>query len=103
MNFDWKSLSLSLIISIIIHGIASFYFLIKSRNELATLMEKIVSEYTTNVSKYLETNKISITIAQGSGFSLEIYILLFVLSFVLITIVSYVLLNYIGKKRKVIK
>ncbi len=100
MNVDWKSLSISLIISIAIHGIAGIYLLIESKNELVTLMKRIVPEYSTNISENLEANKISITIAQGSGFSLEIWILLFVLSFVLLTVISYVALNFIGKKEK---
>ena len=98
MDVDWKSLSISLIISIAIHGIASIYLLIESKNELVTLMKKIASEYSTNISENLEANKISITIAQGSGFSLEIWILLFVLSFVLLTVISYVFLYFMCKK-----
>ncbi len=99
MNVNWKYLSISLIISLLIHGIAGFYVLIKSRNELVTLLEKIVSQNPTNVSEHIEGNKISITLAQGSGFSLEVWILFFVLFFLLITVLSYVIIC-ISAKRK---
>jgi hypothetical protein len=99
MNVNWKYLSSSLIISFLINGISGLYVLIKSRNQLVTYLEKIVSQYPTNVSEHIEGNKISITLAQGSGFSLEIWILFFVLSFVLITILSYVLICLLSKRK----
>ena len=98
MNLNWKSLSISLIISIIIHGIAGIYLLIKSKNELVSIIEKIISENSLNISENINVDKISITIAQGSGFSLEIMILIIVLSFILITSISYFVLNYLEKK-----
>ena len=99
MNVNWKYLSISLTISLLINGITGFYLLIKSRNELVTLLEKIISQYPTNVSEHIEANKISITLAQGYGFSLEMWILFFVLSFVLITVLSYVIICIIEKRK----
>jgi uncharacterized membrane protein len=98
MYVDWKSLSISLIISIIVNGLAGFYVIFEYLNKMTRLINNLLTENLTANLGDTTNNKVAITVAQGQGLSFEIWGLFFVISFVILTIICYLSLNFYKKK-----
>ena len=92
MKIDWKSLSLAFISSMILNGIAGTVVLIDYNERMSNIFDVLDSE---NYSD----DKISITIAKGNSLSYWIWIVIFVFSFIISTIIVYFVINHM-KKRK---
>lgn len=98
MSINWKYLSISIFISIIVNGIALAIILFEYVNKMKMILNYLVSSNFTANSGNITNDKMAITIAQGQGLSFEVGVILFTLSFVTITIVSYFFLKFFSKK-----
>jgi hypothetical protein len=99
MEIDWKSLSISLIISVIVNGVIGIYLLYDYFNRLSSVFEFLVSEYI-KVTSGNNSSYDALTIAGGSPNQFEFWIIVFMVSFVLITTVSYFILHNYNKRKK---
>jgi uncharacterized membrane protein YwzB len=97
-EINWKSLSLSLIISTILHGTILTFFLIQYLNTMSSIFDTILTQMNNSNS----SGKIAFTIAEGQPLiSLWSGILFFSVSYILITIVSYFLIELQNQRKKI--
>lgn len=102
IKINWKHLSYALIISVILNGIAGIILLIDYVGKVSSVFESLFSE-----PEYLEgviPKPLTMTIIAGSYqdsvTAFWIWILIFALSFVFLTLVSYFVIGHINKSRK---
>ena len=100
MEINWKHLSFALIISVIVNGIAGIILLMDYVAKVSSVFESLRSE-----PEYLvgvEPKPLTMTIAVSGHNSVTafwIWILIFGLSFVCLTLISYFLIGYINKRK----
>ena len=98
MEIDWKSLSISLIISIIVNGAIGIYLLNDYLTRISSSFDFLVKEYLQVTSGNNSSNTV-VTIAEGSSNVLYIWLIMLIVSFVLITSICYPILNrYYNRK-----
>jgi len=91
-EINWKSLSLSLIISTILNGTFVSVLLIRYNYYVDILLQTL---------KHLNKPDTSITIATYEPFfSFWIWILIFCISYIFVTMISYYLINYIKQRKR---
>jgi len=96
-GINWKSLSLSLIISTMIHGIILSILLIQYYNTLSLIFNAILS----HINNSNASGKIAFTIAEGKPpIPLWAGILLFSISYILVTMVIYLLIELLKQRKK---
>jgi hypothetical protein len=97
-EINWKSLSLSLIISTIIHGIVLSILLIQYFNTMSLIFDAILS-YINNSNT---SGKIAFTIAEGKPLiPLWAGILLVSIFYILVTMVIYLLIELLKQRKKI--
>lgn len=101
MKINWKYLSFALIISVIVNGIAGIILLMDYVVKVTYVFESLFSE-----PEYLvgvEPKPLTMVIVgsyQDSVTAFLIWILIFALSFVALTLISYFVIGYINKSKK---
>jgi hypothetical protein len=95
-EINWKSLSLSLIISTILNGTALSILLIQYMDIMSSLFHEILS-YINNSNT---SGKITYTIAEGKSIPFWAWILLFSISYIFVTMISYYLIDFQNKRKK---
>jgi len=91
-KINWKSLSLSLIISTILNGTFVSILLIRYDYYIDILLQSL---------KHLNEPDTSVTIATYEPFfPFWVWILIFCISYIFVTMISYYLINYL-KQRKI--
>jgi hypothetical protein len=96
-EINWKSLSLSLIISTIIHGTILTILLIQYLNTMALIFDTILS----HINNSNTSGKIAFTIAEGKPLiPLWAGILIFSVSYILVTMISYLLIESLNRRKK---
>jgi len=97
-EINWKSLSLSLIISTIVHGTILSILLIQYFNTMSLIFDAILS----HINNSNTSGKIAFTIAEGKPLiPLWAGILLFSISYILVTMVSYFLIEFLNQRKKI--
>jgi hypothetical protein len=91
-EINWKSLSLSLIISTILNGTVLSILLIQYMNTMSYLCHEILS--------YNNSSNGSITIAYGKTIPFWIWILIFSISYIFVTMISYYLIQLKNRRKK---
>jgi len=109
-KINWKSLSLSLIISIIINGIVGSILLIEYANRITYYRDKVLSEYMNLWKEYINvisdgssiqnsTFNSSTTIAfTKSSLPFGFWLLIFSFSFILGTLIIYFVMEFRNQK-----
>lgn len=95
-EINWKSLSLSLIISTILNGIAISTFIIQYMDIMSSLFHEILS----NINNSNTTGKIAYTIAEGKSIPFWVGILIISLSYVFVAMISYFLIELQNRRKK---
>lgn len=96
-EINWKSLSLSLIISTILNGTVLSILLIQYINTISYLFHEILS----HINNSINNSKVSVTIAYGKPpipFWAEI--LIFSMSYIFVTMISYLLIELLNRRKK---
>ena len=97
-EINWKSLSLSLIISTILNGTALSIFLIQYMNTVSSLCHGILS-YINNSN--INNSKVAVTIAYGKPpIPFWAGILIFSMCYIFITLISYYLIEFQNQRKK---
>jgi hypothetical protein len=91
-EINWKSLSLSLIISTILNGAAVSILLIQNMNTMSYLFHEILS--------HMNSSNTSVTIAYGKPVPFWIWVLIFSISYIFVTMISYYLINFQNQRKK---
>ncbi len=92
-EINWKSLSLSLIISTILNGTALSILLIQYMNTMSYLFQEILS--------HINNSKTSVTIAYGKPpVPFWAGILIFSMSYIFVTMISYLLIESQNRRKK---
>ena len=95
-EINWKSLSLSLIISTIVNGTILSILLIWYTNTMSVLFHEILSHINnSNIS-----GKTAYTIAYGKPIPVWGGILIFSMSFVVITMITYLIIESLKQRKK---
>ena len=89
MEVNWKSLSFSLIVSIVFHGSVLTVLFFDYVNKVRTIFNNYLSAIGNQTD-----DKISVTLAQGTSYLPELWILLIIVSFVIVTVICYFLFNW---------
>ena len=95
-EINWKSLSLSLIISTILNGTALSILLIQYMDIMSSLFHEILSY----INNSITSGKITYTIAEGKSIPFWAWILLFSISYIFVTMISYYLIDFQNKRKK---
>lgn len=96
-EINWKSLSFSLIISTILHGAVLSILLIWYINTLSSSFHWLLS-YINNSS--INNSKNSVTIAYGNPLPVWAGILIFSMSYIFVTLISYLLIEFQNRRKK---
>jgi len=102
MNIDWKILSVAMIISIIVNGIVGIVVLVDYTVRTSNAFDVLVSDYNRLISETSSEGEISMTMTiVGESVSLLwIWIVLFVCSLVVLTLVFYFSINFLKDRKK---
>ena len=96
-EINWKSLSLSLIISTILNGTALSILLYQYLNTVSILFHEILSHITNENT----SGKIAFTIAEGkSPIPFWAGILIFMASYIVVTMISYLVIESRNRRKK---
>ena len=95
MEVNWKSLSFSLIVSMVIHGSVLTVLFLDYVNKFRTIYNNYISAIGNQTD-----DKISVTLAEGTSYPPELWILLMIVSFVIVTVICYFLFNWRTKNIK---
>ncbi len=91
-EINWKSLSLALIISTILNGTIVSILLIQYNYYIDILLQTL---------KHLNEPETSVTIATYETlFPFWVWILIFCISYIFVTMISYCLINYLKQRKK---
>jgi uncharacterized membrane protein len=97
-EINWKSLSLSLIISTILNGAALSILLIQYINTISSLFHGILSYINTS---NINNSKVAVTIAYGKPpIPFWAGILIFSMSYIFVTMISYLLIESQNRRKK---
>ena len=97
-EINWKSLSLSLIISTILNGTALTILLIQYVNTESSLIHGLLS-YITNTT--INNSKVAVTIAYGKPpIPFWAGILIFSMSYIFVTMISYLLIESRNRRKR---
>ena len=101
MKINWKYLSFALIISVIVNGIVGALLLMDYVVKVSSVFESLFSEpeYLVGVEPKPLIMTIIVGSYQDSVTAFWVWILIFALSFVCLTLVSYFLIGYINKRK----
>jgi hypothetical protein len=95
-EINWKSLSLSLILSTIVNGTILSILLIWYTNIMSVLFHEILSHINnSNVS-----GKTAYTIAYGKPIPIWAGILIFSMSYIFVTLISYLVIESLKQRKK---
>ncbi len=102
MNIDWKILSVAMIISIIVNGIVGIVVLVDYTVRTSNAFDVLVSDYNRLISETSSEGEISMTMTiVGESVSLLwIWIVIFVCSLVVLTLVFYFSINFLKDRKK---
>jgi len=95
-EINWKSLSISLIISTIVNGTALAIFLFQYLNGISNVLQFFLS----NMNNSNDSGKTAHTIAEGNPIYFQVWILLFLVSYILLTGISYLLIELYNRRKK---
>jgi hypothetical protein len=93
---NWKSLSFSLIISAIVNATALSIFLFQYLSTLSYLFQEILS----HINNSNASGKTAYVIAEGRPTPLWLWALLFSASYILVTGISYLLIELRNRRKK---
>lgn len=99
MKINWRHLSYAMIISVIVNGVAGIILLMDYVVKVNSLFEILLSEPDYIVG--VEPKPLTMTIAVSGGNSVTtflVWILIFALSFVVLTLISYYIIGYLCKR-----
>jgi|GEM_PF-4306083 len=96
-EINWKSLSLSLIISTIVNGTVLLFEVIQYINSVSVCFNGM-GKYLMNSS--INNSKVAMTIAYGKPFPLWAGVLIFSMSYIVITLISYFIIEALNKRKK---
>jgi amino acid permease len=96
-EIHWKSLSFSLIISTIVNGFILLILIIQFMNTTSILFHEILSEMDNSNA----SGKTAYTFAEGNPLYFWIWIPIFVLSYLGVTLISYFLIELLNRRKKI--
>lgn len=96
-EINWKTFSLSLIISTIVNGAVLSLVLIQYIMMVSSSFDGML-KYLMNSS--INNSKVALTIAYGRPFPLWAGILIFSMSYIVITLISYFIIESLNKRKK---
>lgn len=99
MNINWKHCSIALFISIGLHGLIISAFFLNYIHQLSSIISAINKQYVNTTQGNVTSSNNAVTIAQSSGFSPEIWIVIFALSFVILTLITYFFQEFLSSKK----
>ncbi|HMA83576.1 MAG TPA: hypothetical protein VKP59_05040 [Candidatus Thermoplasmatota archaeon] len=98
MKINWKYCSIALFTSIGVHGIIITAFFLNYVHQMSSILSNIQQYINTN-QENITSAKNALTISQTSEFSPELYIVIFILSFVILSIVVYFFQGFLSSKK----
>lgn len=100
MNINWKHCSIALFISIGLHGLIISAFFLSYIHQISSIISTINQHYVNTTQGNVTSSNSAVTIAQASGFSPEIWIVIFALSFVILTLIVYFFQEFLSSKKE---
>jgi hypothetical protein len=98
MKINWKYCSIALFTSIGVHALIISAFFLNYVHQMSSIRSNIQQYINTNQDN-ITSAKNALTIAQKSEFSPELYIVIFFISFVILSIVVYFFQGFVSSKK----
>lgn len=99
MKINWKHCSIALFTSIAIHGFIASAFFIHYVHQMSSILSRTCEQYINTNQGNITSSKNAVTIAQTQGIAPELWIVIFGLSFVLLSVLVYFIQEFLASKK----